>query len=185
MWPEAVYSRLTTRLAPAWCQLPALRESILRLFNEGRTTMTTRCAPALLVKPQGVWARGVEVWVGSCDLRNQEFRRWGSSGPTNLMEHGLGPLHSQIVWRRLKCETRARLGCVTPLGWPRSAYKSNVECCFLSWNDGQITLKIKVNDPQFQYQLRESQNANLAQFSDSSSNPNASYHTDKPNFLEL
>ena len=50
-----------------------LRESIPRLFNEGTTTMTTRCAPAcshaLPVKPQGVWARGSEAWARSRDLR--------------------------------------------------------------------------------------------------------------------
>ena len=43
-----------------------LQESIPRLFNGGgRTTMTTRCAPACIralpVKPQGAWARGIEV----------------------------------------------------------------------------------------------------------------------------
>ena len=49
-----------------------LQESIPKLFYEGRTTMTTHCAPAcsqqvLPVKPQGVWARDVghvtsEIW---------------------------------------------------------------------------------------------------------------------------
>ena len=67
-----------------------LRESILRLFNGGRTTMTTRCAStcsqALPVKPQGVWARCIEAWAGSRDLRNVEFRGWGSSGPSSLMQ---------------------------------------------------------------------------------------------------
>ena len=67
----------------------ALRESIPRLFNGGRTIMTTRCAPAcsqaLPVKPQGVWARRIEAWAGSRYLRNLEFRRWGSSGPSSLM----------------------------------------------------------------------------------------------------
>ena len=69
-----------------------LRESIPRLFNEGGgggAAMTTRCAPAcsqaLPVKPQGVWARGIEAWAGSRDLRNLEFRRWGFSGPSSLM----------------------------------------------------------------------------------------------------
>ena len=51
--------------------------------------MTTWCAPAcsqaLPVKPQGVWARGIEAWAGSRDIRNLEFRRWGSSGPSSLM----------------------------------------------------------------------------------------------------
>ena len=53
--------------------------------------MTTRCAPAcsqaLPVKPQGVWARGIEGWAWSPDrdLGNLEFRRWGSSGPSSLM----------------------------------------------------------------------------------------------------
>ena len=51
--------------------------------------MTTCCAPAcsqaLPVKPQGVWARGSEAWAGSRDLRNLEFVRWGSSGPSSLM----------------------------------------------------------------------------------------------------
>ena len=58
--------------------------------------------------------------------------------------------------------TRARLGCVAPLGRPRSVYKSNAECSFLSRNDGQI-LMVKVNDRHFQYQLRESQDAHLVQ----------------------
>ena len=60
----------------------------------------------------------------------------------------------KYIWSR----TRARLGRVAPLGRPRSVYKSNIECCFLSQNDGQ-TLKVKVNDLHFQYQLRESQDA--------------------------
>ena len=72
-----------------YCQL-ALRESILRLLKGGKTTMTTRCAPAcsqaLPVKPKGVWARGIEAWAGSHDRGNQEFRRWGSSGPSSLMD---------------------------------------------------------------------------------------------------
>ena len=54
----------------------ALRESIPMLFNGGggRTTMTTRCGPAcsqvLPVKPQGIWAIGVEAWAGSRDLES-------------------------------------------------------------------------------------------------------------------
>ena len=48
---------------------------------------------------------------------------------------------------------------VHPLGRPRSVYKSNFECSFLSWNDDQMTLKAKVIDSHFQYQLRESQDA--------------------------
>ena len=64
------------------------RESIPRLFNEGRTIMTTRCAPAcshaLPVKPQGVMVRGIEAWAGSRDLWNLEFRRWGSSGVSEV-----------------------------------------------------------------------------------------------------
>ena len=59
---------------------------------------------------------------------------------------------SEDLWvknynRILKYWTRARLGRVAPLGRPRSVYKSNVECSFLSRNDGQTTLKVKVNDP--------------------------------------
>ena len=54
------------------------------------------------------------------------------------------------------------VGRVAPLGQPRSVYKSNVECSFLSGNDGQ-TLKIKVNDLHFQYQPRVSQDACLVQ----------------------
>ena len=54
--------------------------------------------------------------------------------------------------------TRARLGRVAPLGRPSSVYKSNIECSFFfSQNDGQMTLKVKVNDCHFQYQLRVSQ----------------------------
>ena len=64
-------------------------------------------------------------------------------------------------WPWVKRRTRARLGRVAPLGRPRSVYKSTIECSFFSRNDSQMTLKVKVNDPHFQYQLRESQDANL------------------------
>ena len=51
--------------------------------------MTTHCAPAcsqaLPVKPQGVWARGIEACARSRDRRNLEFRRWGSLGPSSIM----------------------------------------------------------------------------------------------------
>ena len=36
--------------------------------------------------PRGVWARGSEAWAGSRDLRNLEFLRWGSSGPSSLID---------------------------------------------------------------------------------------------------
>ena len=69
-----------------WGVVPcSLRESIPRLFNGGTTTMTTRCAPAcsqaLPVKPQGVWARGIEAWVRSRDLWNWSFGGGGLQGP--------------------------------------------------------------------------------------------------------
>ena len=63
-------------------------------------------------------------------------------------------------WLPQTMNTRAHLGCVTPLGWPRSVYKSGVECHFLSRN-GQMTMKVKVNDPNFQYMLREYEDAYL------------------------
>ena len=43
------------------------------------------CSQALPVKPQGVWARGIEAWAWSRDRRNLEFLRWGSSGLSSLM----------------------------------------------------------------------------------------------------
>ena len=59
-----------------WTLFPddqSLRESIPRLLNEGTTTMTACCAPvcsqALPIKPQGVWARSIEAWARSRDLR--------------------------------------------------------------------------------------------------------------------
>ena len=62
-----------------------LRESIPRLFNWGSTAMTARCAPAcsqvLPVKPQGVWARGIEAWAWSRDRRNWSCGGWGLQGP--------------------------------------------------------------------------------------------------------
>ena len=58
--------------------------------------------------------------------------------------------------------TRARLGREAPLGRPRTVYKSDVECHFVSQN-GQMTLKNKVNASYFQYQLQESQDAYLVQ----------------------
>ena len=44
--------------------------------------------------------------------------------------------------------TRAHLGCVAPLGRPRSVLKNNVDYNFLCRNDGQ-TLKAKVNNLHF------------------------------------
>ena len=48
-----------------------------------------------------------------------------------------------VLWNKIT------LGYVTPLDWPRSAYKDDV--------------KVKVNDPYFQYQLRVSHDALMAQ----------------------
>ena len=58
--------------------------------------------------------------------------------------------------------TITRLGRVAPLGRPITVYKSDVECHFVSQN-GQMTLKDKVNASYFQYQLQESQDAYLVQ----------------------
>ena len=60
-----------------------LRESIPRLFNGGTTTMTTRCAPPSQT-PGGLgqryWSVSEVTWPPKL-----EFRRWGSSGPSSLM----------------------------------------------------------------------------------------------------
>ena len=59
---------------------------------------------------------------------------------------------------------------VTRLGWPRSVYKSNVECRFLSRN-GQITLKVKANDLHFSNTSWENTKMHVwCKFGDSSSN---------------
>ena len=67
-----------------------LQESIPRLFNEGRTIMTTRCAPAcsqvLPVKHQRCWS------VSRVSDRRIWSRRWRSSGPSSLMK-----LHTHII----------------------------------------------------------------------------------------
>ena len=57
---------------------------------------------------------------------------------------------------------RARLRRVARLGRPRSVYKSDVECRFVSQN-GQMALKVKVSASHFQYQLQEFQRAYLVQ----------------------
>ena len=57
---------------------------------------------------------------------------------------------------------KSTFGACNP-GRPRSVYKSNAEYCFWSRNDSRMTLKVKVNDPHCQYQLRESQDAYLVQ----------------------
>ena len=75
--------------------------------------------------------------------------------------------------------TRARLGHVTSLGGPRSVYKSDIECRFLSQN-GQMTLKVKVNDSHFEYQLRVSQEAYLVQICWFQLKSIISYHMDRP-----
>ena len=74
--------------------------------------------------------------------------------------------------------TRARLGRVTPLGRPRSVYKSDIECRFLS-RKGQMTLKVMVNDSHFQYHLRESLDAYLVQILLSKPKSVTSYRTEK------
>ena len=45
--------------------------------------------------------------------------------------------------------TRACLGRVSPLGRPRSVYKSNVECSFLSRNNGQMIWRSRPMTPIF------------------------------------
>ena len=84
----------------------ALRESIPRLLNEGTTTMTARCAPAcsqaLPVKPQGVWARGIEAWARSRRPPKLEFRRWRSSGPSSLMIWDSRHDDLQLFWLSFK-----------------------------------------------------------------------------------
>ena len=65
--------------------------------------------------------------------------------------------------------SRARLGRITPLGRPRSVYKSNVECRFLSQN-GQMALKVKVNDLHFNTSWKNTKMHIWCKFGDSSSN---------------
>ena len=114
--------------------------------------MATCCAPAcsqaLPVKPQGVWARGSEAWAGSRDLRNLEFVRWGSSGPSSLMtpsykyrnshykdkaishpsyHHNGNPTHLVKQWL-----INYLTWCVTPVNWcvtPVNWYVTPVNWC--------------------------------------------------------
>ena len=112
-----------------------LRESILRLLNEGTTAMTARCAPAcsqaLPVKPQGVWARGIEAWARSRDLWNWCCRGggFGAFQPkdfgwvlhfhTEHMQCGavvtwsFFQLSSANVWKQV-CKPLTHCGLVTP-----------------------------------------------------------------------
>ena len=68
------------------------------------------------------------------------------------------------VWREVVgCRNWPVMGVPLFIGLRGNAvYKNNIECSFLSRNDGQA-LKVKVNDLYFQYQLRESQDAYLVQ----------------------
>ena len=81
---------------------------------------------------------------------------------TNVPLDNMAVKLQKISHNAILSMTRARLGRVAPLDRPRSVYKSNVECSFLCRNDGQ-TLKVKVNDLHFQYQLSESQDAYLVE----------------------
>ena len=80
--------------------------------------------------------------------------------------------------------TRARLGRVATLDQPRSVYKSNVQCSFLSRNDGQMTLKVKVNDFHFQYQPRVSPDAWLEHIWWFQFETMTSYRVDKVKFTD-
>ena len=86
-------------------------------------------------------------------------------------------------WNSL-CITRACLRCAAPLDRPRSVYKSDVECRFVSQN-GQMTLKVMVNASHFQFQLRESQDAYLVQIWWFWLKSIKSYCADKSKFLEF
>ena len=66
--------------------------------------------------------------------------------------------------------TRARLRHVTPLGWPRSIYKSNIECCFLSQN-GKLTWRSRSMTPIFNNNWENPKMHIWCKFGDSSSNP--------------
>ena len=87
--------------------------------------------------------------------------RMSNTGPRDIIKlwHKASMKLKRKLFHKLLI-TRSRLGGVIPLGRPRSVHKSDVECRFLSRN-GQMTVKVKVNDPHFQYQLREFQDANL------------------------
>ena len=132
--------------------------------------------------------------------------RSGGSHTQNILEYTKSTELSSV--KNIRRVTRVRLGRVAPHGWPRSVYKSNVECHFVSRNDqndleghgqclpfsisatrmsrcifganlvildcmdklkflelcvkmAKMTLKVKVDDIHFQYQLRVSQNARL------------------------
>ena len=83
---------------------------------------------------------------------NEEIPAHNDANSHPLQMHSL-----QKVLTVLLIYPWARLGHVTPLGRPRSVYKSDVQCRFFSRN-GHLTLKVKVNDLRFQSQLREYQN---------------------------
>ena len=82
--------------------------------------------------------------------------------------------------------TRASLGCVKPLVG-LDQYKSNVECHFLEFwvKAAKMTLKVTVNYPHFQNQLRVSQDPCLVQIWWFQPKFVMSYLADKPNFLEF
>ena len=82
----------------------SLRESILRLLNEETTAMTGCCAPAcsqaLPVKPQGVWARGIEAWSRSGHVTSEtgvaEVAVFGALQPNVLLGFFTITSHSHL-----------------------------------------------------------------------------------------
>ena len=79
------------------------------------------------------------------------------------------------------------MGHATPLGQPRSVNKTWRWTPFLGIRsrNGQMTLKVKVIDPRFQYQPRTSQDAYLLQIWWFYVKSITTYRVDKPNFLEF
>ena len=63
--------------------------------------------------------------------------------------HTVSPGENESIYQVCESEMTNMDQYVTPLGLPRSVCKSGVECRLLSRN-GQMSLKVKVNDPHFQ-----------------------------------
>ena len=85
------------------------------------------------------------------------------------------------------CLCTSTLGHVTSLGWPRAVYYKRATLNAVSWNsesklpNGKMV--VTVNGPNFQYQMRESQNAYLVQIWWFQPKSITSYFADKSRIL--
>ena len=111
--------------------------------------------------------------------------------PRILSRNGQNDLKGQGHWPMFLIPNKSTSWCmfganlVIPVKICDELLWGQAEIPIILSKNGQMTLKIKINDPYFQYQTRISQDARLVQIWWFQPKSVMSYCADKPNFLEF